>query len=151
MIDQKEIRRLKPEERVTRLRELAEERRRELQAIDQMIKETSIELRQRASMADEEALLGRQLAEAEAIREMDTIDRRLGSGPEEQPESKQPALTEVAEMMAGMYKPAGAGFENPMEYSTLKQPGYENPWKQQEDQKFKRHEDRKEGRNPLLL
>lgn len=178
MIDQQALKKLKPEERVTRLKEMAEERKRELQFIETLLKDTSAELRevhQQASQQDEEATLTRQLQAA-------TAEASVRARPEEQekqetkqgldgrlqddsintvPPEERSRLAHLAEAAnpAGMYQAQSStgvpeikkeyqAFE---EYSPFKQTGYESLWKQEEDSKFKKHEQKKEERNPSFL
>ncbi len=169
MIDRQAIDQLDPEERVTRLKELAEERRRELQLIDSLLKETEAELRREASLSDEEALIARQLVAAqgperrrEEIEAPSALDERITHAVLETiPEEERSKLAELAQaaVIPGLYQTPPAldtgetskPYQRFEEYSSFKHIGYENLWQQQEDSKFKKHEQKREERNQSLL
>ncbi len=169
MIDRQAIARLDPEERITRLKELAEERGRELQLIDSLLKETEAELRHEASLSDEGAFIARQLAAAqgqeqrrEEVEAPAALDERITHAVlETMPEEERSKLAELAEaaVIPGLYQaPAGVDtdetrkpYQRFEEYSSFKHIGYENLWQQQEDSKFKKHGQKREERNPPLL
>ncbi len=85
MINQKDLKKLPPADRLTRLKELAEERKRELQLIDQLLQETTSELRKKASLPHEEASLAQQLVRAASTEAKEheiteaTLDSRLAA------------------------------------------------------------------------
>ncbi|MBI4150012.1 hypothetical protein HY488_01265 [Candidatus Woesearchaeota archaeon] len=169
MIDQEALKTLKPEERITRLKEMSEERKRELQLIDALLKETIVMLQaDEVSSMQEKDLLMRQLAATTttaAVHEEQkaagvALDERIRHAVLEAGAEERNKLAELAEAatIAGMYHaPALDPGEIRKEYtmfegySPFKQTGYESLWKQQEDNKFKKHESKKEERNPLLL
>ncbi len=155
MIDEKTIQTLSPEDRVIRLKEMADERKRDLQRIDQLMKGTIASLQKDAGQADRSRENFRTWESGLGSRP-EQLDQRLARAPPTDQEFR-PDVAAIAEMLGPMYAPPGfakqeniaPSYQSFGGYESFKQTGYESLWTQRPDN-TSREEEKKKQRDFLF-